>query len=92
MTPELIERVADFYFTTKAKGLGLGLTLARKMIERFSGSLAIAGITGRGTVVTITLKADNVRAARASDQDAPTPETPIGAPSSKQIFRSEPKD
>ena len=54
--PELIDRVADSYFTTKAKGLGLGLTLARRLIERFSGSLTITSVKGQGTTVSITLR------------------------------------
>jgi two-component system sensor histidine kinase HydH len=54
--PEFIDHVVDSYFTTKANGLGLGLTLARRLIERFSGSLIISSVKGQGTTVSITLK------------------------------------
>ncbi len=54
--PELLSRVSESYFTTKLKGLGLGLALARGAIERWSGSLTIASAKGRGTTVSITLR------------------------------------
>jgi len=53
---ELINRVTDSYFTTKSKGLGLGLALARGVIERWSGTLAIVSGKNVGTTVSITLK------------------------------------
>jgi two-component system sensor histidine kinase HydH len=56
IAPEFIDHVVDSYFTTKANGLGLGLTLARRLIERFSGSLIISSVKGQGTIVSITLK------------------------------------
>jgi two-component system sensor histidine kinase HydH len=53
---ELLERVTESYFTTKARGLGLGLVLAKNIIERFQGKLDIASTRGAGTTVCIDLK------------------------------------
>jgi signal transduction histidine kinase len=53
--PELLSRVSESYFTTKLKGLGLGLALARGAIERWSGSLTIASVKDNGTTVSVTL-------------------------------------
>jgi two-component system sensor histidine kinase HydH len=53
---ELVNRTTDRYFTTKSKGLGLGLALARGVIERWAGTLDITGIKNVGTTVTISLK------------------------------------
>ncbi len=36
------DRVADAFFTTKTRGLGLGLALSRQILERFGGTLEIA--------------------------------------------------
>jgi len=54
--PELLDRVAESYFTTKSRGLGLGLALARGVIERWNGRLAISSQPGSGTCVAISLK------------------------------------
>nr|WP_276557435.1 HAMP domain-containing sensor histidine kinase [Prosthecomicrobium hirschii] len=53
---EIIDRVAHSYFTTKARGLGLGLVLAKGIIERFGGQLTIASQPGAGTTVAIELR------------------------------------
>ena len=53
MRPEILERVSEPFFTTKqpGKGMGLGVFLARNVIERLAGSLEIQSEVGRGTVV-----------------------------------------
>jgi two-component system sensor histidine kinase HydH len=53
---ELIGQVTESWFTTKSKGLGLGLALARNMIERWGGKLTIGSAPGSGTVVSIVLQ------------------------------------
>jgi len=53
---ELLDRVAHSYFTTKARGLGLGLVLAKSIIERFGGLLQIASTREVGTTVLVELK------------------------------------
>jgi two-component system, NtrC family, sensor histidine kinase HydH len=55
--PELLGRVRESYFTTKARGLGLGLVLATGIIERFDGKLEITSMPDVGTTVVISLKA-----------------------------------
>lgn len=54
--PELVSHVTESYFTTKSKGLGLGLALARGVIERWGGSIQIASARNQGTTVSIALK------------------------------------
>lgn len=57
MSPEILNRVGNPFFTTKepGKGMGLGIFLARKVIERQGGSLEFSSLPHRGTTVTITL-------------------------------------
>jgi two-component system sensor histidine kinase HydH len=55
--PHLLSRITESYFTTKSRGLGIGLTLAKGIIERFSGKLDIKSQLGSGTTVAISLKA-----------------------------------
>lgn len=44
------------FFTTKANGMGVGLALARRVLERHGGRLHIASEQGKGTVVSISLR------------------------------------
>jgi two-component system sensor histidine kinase HydH len=48
--------VGEPFFTTKPQGLGVGLALARRLLERQGGQLGIDSAPGRGTVVSITLR------------------------------------
>ncbi|HXY67951.1 MAG TPA: HAMP domain-containing sensor histidine kinase [Gemmatimonadales bacterium] len=53
--PEQLGRVFEPYFTTKAKGTGLGLALVRQTIHDHGGSIGVASEPGRSTTFTVTL-------------------------------------
>jgi two-component system sensor histidine kinase HydH len=53
---EILQRIFDPFFTTKEKGSGIGLALARRLVESFGGSLAYEGANGEGAVFSIRLK------------------------------------
>lgn len=57
MHPRVLSRVGDPFFTTKepGSGTGLGVFLARAVVQRLGGSLSIDSTSGRGTTVTIVL-------------------------------------
>ncbi|MFZ5510833.1 MAG: sensor histidine kinase [Pseudomonadota bacterium] len=57
MTEEQKKRLFKPFHTTKAKGLGIGLALAKRIIERFGGRIVVASEPGRGTRVDFTLPA-----------------------------------
>ena len=54
---ELLGKVFDPFFTTKdvGKGLGLGLSIAYKIVHDFSGSLSVGAAEGGGAVFTVRL-------------------------------------
>ncbi|MEQ8847051.1 ATP-binding protein [Botrimarina sp.] len=57
MPPEVLERADEPFFTTKAPGagMGLGLFLARSVVERLGGSLRLESRASGGAAVTIVL-------------------------------------
>ena len=57
MSREQIEHAFKPFHTTKAKGLGIGLALARRIVERFGGSISLASEPGSGTTVDVLLPA-----------------------------------
>jgi two-component system, NtrC family, sensor histidine kinase HydH len=50
-----VDRVFKPFFTTKPRGLGLGLPLARRVLERYGGTLAVASVPGAGATFTVRL-------------------------------------
>jgi signal transduction histidine kinase len=55
MTPEVLERIRKPYFTTKEGGTGLGVAVARGIVEQHGGHMDIRSASGKGTTVSITL-------------------------------------
>jgi len=53
--PDVYEHIFDPFYTTKAKGTGLGLNICRKIIEAHSGEITVQSKPGRGTIVTVRL-------------------------------------
>jgi len=53
--PEQMEKIFNYYYTTKEKGVGLGLPIAHRIIEAHGGQLKIESRVGSGTEVTVTL-------------------------------------
>ena len=52
-----LPRVFDPYFTTKRGGTGLGLPIAKNIVEGLGGTIAVASAPGRGTEIRIDLPA-----------------------------------
>jgi sensor domain CHASE-containing protein len=55
MTKESLERIGTPLFTTKAKGMGFGLPISKRLVEAHGGWMSFESIVGKGTTVTIFL-------------------------------------
>ncbi len=72
MTPDVLDRLFDPFFTTKeGSGAGLGLAMARGILNRHHGEVSVRSAPGRGTAFTICLPAAPEEVAEP-DQSEPT--------------------
>jgi len=55
--PADLAHVFDPYFTTKRGGTGLGLPIAKNIVEGLGGTIAVSSVLGRGTEIRIELPA-----------------------------------
>ena len=60
IAPADLAHVFDPYFTTKRGGTGLGLPIAKNIVEGLGGTLAVSSATGRGTEIRIDLPVASV--------------------------------
>ncbi len=54
MDAESMAKIFEPYFSTKAAGTGLGLTIAKRNVELNGGTIQVRSQKGVGTTVTLT--------------------------------------
>ena len=55
MDREILDRVFEPYFSTKDVGTGLGLPIAKKIVEDHGGTIHVSSRAGRGTAILIRI-------------------------------------
>jgi PAS domain S-box-containing protein len=55
MTAEQVGRVFEPFYTTKSRGLGLGMPYARKIVEQHAGEIRVESRPGEGTRIQVRL-------------------------------------
>jgi signal transduction histidine kinase len=55
---EKVDRIFEAFFTTKAQGTGMGLSISRRIIESHGGSLWASANSGCGATFQFTLPTD----------------------------------
>jgi signal transduction histidine kinase len=53
--PDDLPRIFDPYFSTKRGGTGLGLPIAKNIVDGLGGTITVVSTTGRGTEINIEL-------------------------------------
>jgi len=55
MTPEVLQRLGEPFFSTKEAGTGLGLWVSRDIISSHGGKVTVDSVAGEGTTFTVWL-------------------------------------
>jgi two-component system sensor histidine kinase AtoS len=53
--PDALDKVFQAYYSTKKGGTGLGLPMAKRIVEEHGGKLSIKSEPGKGTDFTLVL-------------------------------------
>lgn len=70
MDQETLMRLFEPFYTTKNRGTGLGMAIAKKIAEVHMGDLTVASKQGAGTTVTVRLPVNHLRACNSPDENS----------------------
>jgi signal transduction histidine kinase len=59
IAPERLEHIFEMRSSTKRGGLGIGMSLVKRIVERHAGSITLESTVGEGTIVRLSLPMEN---------------------------------
>src|SRR5207245_10642464 len=88
--PHVFERFWRGARTRSVAGSGIGLTVVQRLVEAHAGSIVIDRRPGGGTVVSVTLPAQDDRGGSAQPSSPDPPPSPLHSQSAQHARRSAP--
>jgi two-component system, cell cycle sensor histidine kinase and response regulator CckA len=76
---DLVPKIFDPYFTTKATGSGLGLASVFSIVKRHQGSIRVISTSSTGTSFELLLPASDAGSDEGGDQETPPASLPAAA-------------
>ncbi len=75
MTPEVIEKAFDAFFTTKpvGQGTGLGLSVSHGIVQSFGGTITFESEPGQGTLARVVIPASASRSPTTASEEPCVP-------------------
>jgi signal transduction histidine kinase len=55
MSPEVVDRIFEPLFSTKAFGVGLGMPLVKRILEQHGGEVRVESEPGEGAMISLVL-------------------------------------
>ena len=55
MSEEVAKKIGEPFFTTKAKGMGVGFSICKRIVEAHKGRIEVASTPGKGTKIMVFL-------------------------------------
>ncbi|MFH2204284.1 MAG: ATP-binding protein [Elusimicrobiota bacterium] len=74
---DVLDKIFTAFFTTKARGTGLGLAVVRKVIDRHRGKVDVRTAKGQGTTFSVFLPLDKTPEDAAGAPAAPAQAAPL---------------
>jgi signal transduction histidine kinase len=59
LTADQRERIFEPFYTTKTKGTGLGMAIAKRIVQSHGGRIEAGDAPGRGAQIIVTLPREN---------------------------------
>jgi len=59
MSKDVLEKIWTPFFTTKARGIGLGLSICKRIMEAHGGNISVESASEKGTTFTVTLPVES---------------------------------